>query len=101
MTAATVSADPRITDAREVLAEVREAEWPGDRDSGYLIGRAFYFLADVLAQHDRMVADEEDPDGIEAAADQASEAAIALKRVLGERREHARKALERAKEWRT
>jgi hypothetical protein len=95
-----VSADPRITDAREVLAETRESEWPEDRDSGWLIGWAFTYLAEEIAIHDRLVADEAEAGRIEAAADRASEAAIALKRVLGERREHARKALENAKGWR-
>jgi hypothetical protein len=91
MTAATVSADPRITDAREVLSTCGRATWPKDRNSKNLIGRAWFALGEVIKTHDRMVANEEGADGIEAAADEAGEAVKALQKVLRERREWDRK----------
>jgi hypothetical protein len=91
MTTVSVSADPRITDAREVLTETRKAEWPADRDSEHLIGWAFTYLAEEIAIHDGLVADEAGARRIEAAADRASEAAKALTNVLRERREWDRK----------
>ena len=104
MTAATVSADPRITDARDVFRDYGPSVWPEDRYSRQLIGRAWAYLAEVITGYGVLMADEEDPDGIEAAADEAGEAAKALRRVLGERREWERKqeeaaSIERAREW--
>ena len=104
MTAATVSADPRITDAREVFRTCGRSTWPKDRDSDHLIGRAWFALGEVIAVYDRLRSGGVDDHAAEDAADEASEAAIALKRVLGERREWERKqeeadSIERAREW--
>ena len=114
-TAAPVTAPPKIGQARAILGEVMNSAWPSSREAMAAIRQRLGYLHDQLDVYARLVNDEMgwrefdadleffDGDPGEAAiviaGENAYDAALALKNVLGEYRRREAEATERAREW--
>jgi len=116
-TVAPVTAPPKIGGAEVILREVMNSTWPSSREAMAAIRQRLGYLRDQLDVYDRLVNDEMgwrefDPDllffdgdpgeaAITIAGENAYDAALALKHVLGEYRRREAEATERAREWLT
>jgi len=115
VTTAPVTAPLKIGQAHEILGEVMNSTWPSSREAMAAIRQRLGYLRDQLDIHSRLANDEMgwrefDPDllffdgdpaeaAIVIAGENAYDAALALKNVLGEYRCREAEATERAREW--